>query len=190
MWSRDLQFTNDLKQTSHMNPFVARSRTFEEHVRFLKEMGHQLGTYQNLECHRLKGKLLEMEDVGTGRVPLSRFYRNGLAGKWEFTESVDYLRHIGALDERDPKRLSVVIPNYIQSQANCMAGSSFYSVCCMDECESLLAQIEREIQGSLAAPSQIAAVISNLPSDTVLAPRNISAGLLNRLEEAAQIHGG
>merc|ERR1719157_97343 len=122
--------THDFAQECRVNPFVQRSRSFEQQVDFLQEMGHTLGTFQNLECHRLKDKLVDLEDMGTGRVPLARFYRNGLLGKWEFTESTEYLRHVGALDENDPSRLSVVIPNYIQSQSNCLAGSSFYSVCC------------------------------------------------------------
>jgi len=190
MWSRDLLLTRALQQTSRSNPFVTRSRTFEEQVLFFQEMGHQFGTFQNLECHRLKGKLVEMEDVGTGRVPLSRFYRNGLVGQWEFSESVAILRLLGALDDRDPKRMSVVIPNYIQAHSNCVAGSHFYSVCCMDECEELFGHLEREIQASSATPTVISAVISRLPSETVHAPRNLSLALRGRLEEIAQVHGG
>jgi len=191
MWADDLfRTTRTLQEKSHSNPFVSPSRTFEDEVLSLQVMGHQLGTFQNLECHRLKGKLVEMEDVGTGRVPLSRFYRNGLAGKWEFTESVAYLRLLGALDDRDPARMSVVIPNYLQSPSNCVAGSRFYRVCCLDECEGLFGHLEREIQASSASPTDISAVISRLPSDTVHAPRNLSLALQVRLEEIANTHGG
>jgi len=123
-------------------------------------------------------------------VPLSRFYRGGLEGDWTFSESVQYLRHIGALDESNPKRISVVIPNYIQSQSNCLAGSSFYSVCCFDECEGLLGHVEQEVKGPSASPSHIAAVVANLHSDTVYAPRNLSKALVSRLDEIAALHGG
>merc|ERR1719195_2145231 len=190
MWSRDLLFTRALQQTSRSNPFVTGSRTFDEQVLFFQEMGHQFGTFQNLECHRLKGKLVEMEDVGTGRVPLSRFYRNGLVGQWEFSESVAILRLLGALDDRDPKRMSVVIPNYIQAHSNCLAGSSFYSVCCFDECEGLLGHLERELRGSSVAPSDVLAAVARLSSDSVHAPRNLSVALQSRLDGIAQIHGG
>jgi len=156
----------------------------------LQEFGHRLGTFQNLECHRLKDLLVEMEDPGTGRVPLSRFYRGGLEGDWTFTESVEYLRHIGALDETSPSRLSVVIPNYIHSHSNCLEGSSFYSVCCLDECENLLGHVEEAVQGPSAHPSRVAAVISGLDSDTVHAPRNLSGALLSRLGQIAELHGG
>jgi len=191
LWFADSMLTYELSRQTRMNPFKQRKfHSFEDQVPFLQEVGHRLGTFQNLECHRLKDTLVDMEDVGTGRVPLSRFYSNGLAGKWEFTESVEYLRHIGALDDRDPTRMSVVIPNYIQSEANCLAGSSFYSVCCFDECESLMGQLERAIEGSLADPAHVAAAISSVSSDTVLAPRNLSVGLQTRLEEIAHLHGG
>merc|ERR1719210_2186600 len=113
-----------------------------------------------------------------------------MTGDWQFSESVDYLRHIGALDETDPKRMNVVIPNYIQSQSNCIAGSSFYSVCCFDECEGLLGHVEREVRAPSAYPPQIIAVVSNLQSDTVHAPRNLSKALLSRLGEIARHHGG
>jgi len=190
MWASDLKSTTDESDRRCLNPFVLHENTFEKQVSFLQEVGHRLGTFQNLECRRLKDQLVEMEDVGTGRVPLTRFYRGILNGEFQFTESVEYLRHMGALDDTNPKRMSVVIPNYIQSQSNCLAGSSFYSVCCFDECEGLLGQVEREVQGPSAPPSQIITVVSKMQSDTVHAPRNISNLLLNRLEEIASLHGG
>jgi len=190
LWSHDFMLTHAFTQECRINPFVEQSRSFEQQIEVLQEMGHTLGTFQNLECHRLKDKLVDMEDVGTGRVPLSRFYRNGLLGKWEFTESTEYLRHVGALDENDLSRLSVVIPNYIQSQSNCLAGSSFYSVCCLDECESLFGHLENHVKESSAAPATVAELVSNLPSDTVHAPRNISLALLTKLDDIAHVHGG
>merc|ERR1719510_1326020 len=86
--------------------------------------------------------------------------------------------------------MSVVIPNYMQSQSNCLAGSSFYSVCCFDECEGLLGHVEEAVQGPSARPSQLATVVSGLHSDTVVAPRNLSSALLARLDEIAKLHGG
>merc|ERR1719229_913014 len=189
-WASDLELTSDFFQKSTANPFVSQLRSFGDHVSSMQEFGHRLGTFQNLECQHLKDQLVEMEDVGTGRVPLSRFYRGGLDGDWTFTESVEYLRHVGALDETNPKRMSVVIPNYIQSQSNCLAGSSFYSICCFDECEGLLGHVEKEVRQPSASPSQIAAIVSNLQSDTVYAPRNLSRPLLNRLQGIGRLHGG
>merc|ERR1719336_458385 len=189
-WASDLEQAREFLLKSIANPFVSQLRSFGDHVSSMQEFGHRLATFQNLECQQLKDQLVEMDDDGTGRVPLSRFYQGGLKGEWQFTESVEYLRHIGALDDTNPKRMSVVIPNYIQSQSNCIAGSSFYSVCCFDECEGLLGQVEREVGRPSALPKQIATVVSNLQSDTVYAPRNLSSALLGRLNEIARFHSG
>merc|ERR550532_3885742 len=190
LWATDLKLSADFVQRHSLSPFVQQHRSFDKHVPFMQEFGHRLGSYQNLECHKLKNQLVEMEDEGTGRVPLSRFYRGGLRGDWTFAESVDFLRSVGALDETNPKRMSVVIPNWIQSPSNCFAGSSFYSVCCFDECEGLLGHVEEEVKVPSALPSQIAAVVSSLHSDTVHAPRNLSGVLLGRLEQIAEVHHG
>merc|ERR1719251_801462 len=175
---------------SHRNPFIPHKDSFDEALSFMMELGHRFGKYQNLECHGLKNKLVELEYQGSGRVPLSRFYAGGLDGDWQFKESVDYLRNIGALDETDSSRPSVVIPNYIISQSNCLTSSSFYSVCCSDECEALVLHLEKEIAAPSAPPTRIADVVSSLHSDTVVAPRNLSVTLLRRLDDIAGLHGG
>ena len=48
--------------------------------------------------------------------------------KARFSESIEYLRELGALDESDRSHLAVFIPNYVNSQSNCVASSSIYSV--------------------------------------------------------------
>ena len=47
----------------------------------------------------MKDSLVKMEDQGTGRVRLSEFYKPALARNWQFGETADYLRQLGALDE-------------------------------------------------------------------------------------------
>merc|ERR1719336_3489714 len=190
LWAMDLKLGADFVRRHGHNPFIEGHRSFDEHVSYLQEFVHRYGSYQNLECHKLKNQLVEMEDEGTGRVPLSRFYRGGLNGDWTFAESVDYLRKVGALDETNPRRMSVVIANWIQSPSNCFAGSSFYSVCCSDECEGLLGHVEEMVEGPTASASKIAAVVSGLHSETVHAPRNLSAVLLSRLEQISDLHRG
>jgi len=190
LWVQDLRHSHDFVRKSLRNPFAKHMDTFDETVSFMLELGHRYGSYQNLECQALKNKLVDLEYQGTGRVPLSRFYSGGLDGDWQFKESVDYLRNIGALDETDAGRPSVVIPNYLTSQSNCLTSSSFYSVCCSDQCEPLRRQLESELPAPDALPARIAEVVSAMHSETVIAPRNLSAALLGRLEEIATVHGG
>lgn len=194
-WASTLVFASDLSSAydhfhldSH-NPFVKHDVNFVDIAGFMEEFGRQFGSFQKTECIRIKDKMMELELDGTGRVPLSQFYRSA-STQYHFTETLDYLRHVQVLDETDPKRPTIIIPNYMSSKSNCMKASAFYSICCSDECESLMAQVERQIQEPAAPPARIAEVVSSLESDTVHAPRNLSYTLLTRLEDIAQVNSG
>merc|ERR1719262_1132014 len=105
-----------------------------------------------------------MEHLGTGRVLLSTFYSAALAGDWQLKESMEFLRNQGALDETDPDRISVVIPNYVNSPANCLTGSDFYATCCINECEGLMGRVEKHLAAPSAPAARIAEVVSSLHS--------------------------
>lgn len=138
----------------------------------------------------MKADLVGMEEKGNGRVLLSDFYRPGLDGNWQFQESASYLRQLGAMDDTDANKPRVIIANYLYSQTNCIAASSFYSMCCIDECEGLLGHLENEIAGPDATPTQIANIVSRLSSSSVQSPRALPSHLLDRLGEIAQEHEG
>jgi len=197
MWFKDLEQTHEFRTQYARNPFVKQEASFEKTTVLLQDFMHEFGPYQNQECHKLKGLLVDMEQAGSGRVQLSRFYNDALVPStedtqsgWHFRESVEYLRNLGALDETDPNRPSVVITNYLQSEGNCLRPSSFYSVCCMSECEGLLSHLEHAVAAPSASAPQLAALVAALPSDTVDAPRNLSAALVSRLHSVADYHGG
>merc|ERR1719503_54479 len=138
-----------------------------------------------------KNDLVQLGDRNIGRVPLSEFYKPALEGKsWQFMESVDYLRSLGALDETDPNLPSVIVPNYVGSQSNCVVSTSYYSVCCIDECEGLTSQLEKEFASPEADPKEVLSVVAGLSSSTVTGPRDLSAPLVRRLEDIAEGHHG
>jgi len=190
MWSKDLHQTLHVLQQPRRNPFVGDEVGFEQNSMMAQELGHRFGSFQNMECQSLKGTLMDYELAGTGRVALSDFYRIGLQEDWQFNENEEYLRSLGALDETDPRRPSVLIPNYLHSQTNCLSTSGYYSVCCSNECEGLLAHLERVIAGPSADPATIAKIVSGLASDTVQGPRTLSTVQLSRLKAIADLHGG
>merc|ERR1719408_600102 len=136
---------------------------FSEMKNVIAEIGERYGRFQDVECRQLKDLLVASEDPsvgGAGRVRISDFYKKALnEGKWMFSESVDYLRQLGALNESDASNPRVIIPNYISSPTNCVASSAYYSVCCLDECESILARIEEVLGSPEATPSAIAALV-------------------------------
>jgi len=138
--------------------------------------------------------LVDMEDPGTGgagRVRLADFYDASLnRGKWQFIESVEYLRELGALDESNPDNLRVIIANYVNGPSNCVASSSYYSVCCVNECDELLGHLETKIAAPDATPEQILALAAALPSSTVQGNRVLPSWLTQRLQEVAQHHDG
>jgi len=190
MWSQDLLMANEILQTaSWRNPFTG-GVGMSSIVSVAEEIGHSFGKFQNLECSSFKVRLLDMEDEGTGRVPLSKFYSGVKDPDWPFYESVGYLRSLGALDESTPGRPSVIIPNYLGSSSLCALPSSFYKVCCMDECESLMAGVELAVAEPVALPHRLAEIVANLQSDTVEAPRTLSNLQVARLTEIAEVHSG
>jgi hypothetical protein len=156
----------------------------------VENIGQTFGGFQDTECQGMKRLLMNIEIPGTGRVRLTDFYKPDVHGAWHFEESVDYLRSLGALDETNPNEPLVVMVNYILSQSNCVASTSFYKVCCMNECESLLGHLEQHIAAPEASPMTIANLVRQLPSSSVMAPRNMSSTLLTRLDAIASGHGG
>jgi len=160
----------------------------------IAEIGERYGRFQDIECRQLKDWLVEVEDTGVGgagRVRIADFYGRALNdGKWQFSETVDYLRQLGALDESDAANPRVIIPNYISGPSNCVASSAYYSVCCIDECENILGQVEQSIAAPEALPSAITRLVSMIPSATMPSNRTLSPWLHHRLEEVAKHHGG
>jgi len=188
-WATDLSQTFDHFHMSRRNPFVRHVNHFDDIVGFMEQFGQQFGSFQTIECLHMKERLMDLESGGSGRVPLTRFY-GAASSEFHFSETLEYLRHTHSVDESDPSRPTIIIPNYINSKSNCMKASAFYSICCPDECERLMAQIEREISSPIAPPMRIAQVVSTLESDTVHSPRNLSSTLLARLDDIAKMHDG
>merc|ERR1719183_12804 len=104
----------------------------------------------------MKMSLFDMDRHHTGRVPLSKFHGAALDSEWRFGESEAYLRELGALDETSAWRgKQVIISNYIQAASNCVVTRAHYLVCCMAECEGILAQVEAAVGGPVATPDQL-----------------------------------
>jgi len=188
MWIEDIRQSVSLQR--QRSSFKANDLSLSNVIEDVQELNDRLFTFQDVECRTLKAGLADMEFENTGRVLLSDFYSAGLRGDFLFVEHIDYLRKAGALDESNPNHPSVIIANFLTSKANCLTESNFHSVCCLDECQSLLGHLESSIAAPTAPPARIAQLVAQLPSDTVDAPRNLSASLLSRLGEIAEHHTG
>eukprot|EP00418_Pyrodinium_bahamense_P032622 CAMPEP_0179152234 /NCGR_PEP_ID=MMETSP0796-20121207/73967_1 /TAXON_ID=73915 /ORGANISM="Pyrodinium bahamense, Strain pbaha01" /LENGTH=620 /DNA_ID=CAMNT_0020853423 /DNA_START=14 /DNA_END=1876 /DNA_ORIENTATION=+ len=159
-------------------------------VSIVDELGEKFGAFNDGECRTLKSELVGMESQRPGRVLLADFYRKGLYSHWQFNEKKEYLRSLGALDESDPLRPSIIVPNYLGSRPNCLVASSLYAVCCRNECEDLMAHLEYEAAASTAYPQRIQELITDLPASSIVKPPVLSETLVQRLEEVARRHGG
>jgi len=160
----------------------------------VSEIGERYGDYENIECQQFKDWLVAVEDKGVGgagRVRMADFYGQALNNnKWQFSESVGYLRELGALDESDASNPRVIIPNYVQAQSNCIETSAYYSVCCQDECEGILGRLEGLVSAPEASPSTLISMIPMIASASVPSGRTLSPWLHQRLDEVAKHHGG
>mmetsp|Transcript_59891 Transcript_59891/g.115527 ORF Transcript_59891/g.115527 Transcript_59891/m.115527 type:complete len:576 (+) Transcript_59891:87-1814(+) len=167
------------------------SVAFTDAKRAVQEVAQRFGQWQDSECQDMKGALMKLEDRGTGRVRLADFYaKNIYGGKWQFRESIQYLRELGALDESNPNNPRVVIPNYVTGISNCIASSEYSAVCCLSECELIRERVEGILQSPEAEPGMITAIVATLPSASILANRTLSPVMLHRLNGIAMNHGG
>ena len=157
--------------------FAPGNLSFHAATAVVEEIGERYGRWQDAECRDLKRSLTSIEHGSSGRALLKDFYGSALKGNWQFSESISYLRELGALDESDPSNIAVLIPNYVNSQSNCVASSSIYSVCCINECEGLLSHLEREVAAPDVEPERLLPIVSDLPSASVQAPRALSEEL-------------
>jgi len=160
----------------------------------VSEIGERYGDYEDIECKQFKDWLVAVEDTGVGgagRVRMSDFYGQALNnGKWQFSESIGYLRELGALDESDASNPRLIIPNYVQAQSNCIQTSAYYSVCCQDECEGILGRLEELVSAPEASPSTLLSMIPMIASASMPSGRTLSPWLHQRLDEVASHHGG
>jgi hypothetical protein len=81
------------------------------------------------------------------------------------------LEKLGVLGTPSGTDQRLIVPNYINSQSMCLSTASFYTVCCPNECESLLANLERSIAapvGEVAALARLFAAFPNPPTEALL----------------------
>jgi len=164
--------------------------TFQESTAIMEGLAKGYGKWQHSECQAMKKDLMQLDADGTGRVPVSKFYSQPDTADYHFTESLDYLKTIGALDETGRGEARVRIANYMAGPSNCIASSSYYSVCCLNECEGLMNQLEAKVHAPTAAPEKLLNMVMNMSSDTVNAPRQLPKALQDRLHEIASRNDG
>merc|ERR1719265_2013990 len=148
---------------NRVNPFTTgtsgRHYSFDTVTQILSEIVQGYGRWQRKECQDMRAHLVELDTEQHGRVSLSDFYAQPKEAAYHFSESADYLRRIGALDESTPEAPRLIIANYVAGPSNCIASSSYYSVCCLNECEHLMNQLEHQVRGPVVSPDRLLSIV-------------------------------
>jgi len=154
------------------------------------DVGSTFRTVNDKDCKSLKKTLTRMQAKKAGRVKLSDFYRRGLeSSHWDFNEKVDYLRALGALDDSNASMPMVIVPNYVSARPNCLEATNLYAVCCRNECEDIMGELELKFASPMASPQHVADLVSGISSDTITAPRQLSAEMVDRLNSMSNHQG-
>jgi hypothetical protein len=143
------------------------------------------------ECRDIKQEFSRIPNGTDGRALLADLHRAALQGEGTFRESTDYLRKVGALDESDPARPHVLLPNYVYSPSNCLGTTSFYDVCCPNECDLIMEHLEQRLQSSEAKVADITSALAS-PSWNFDQPAGGAQWSSARtlLDDLARAHGG
>eukprot|EP00933_Yihiella_yeosuensis_P015006 TRINITY_DN1320_c0_g1_i1.p1 TRINITY_DN1320_c0_g1~~TRINITY_DN1320_c0_g1_i1.p1 ORF type:complete len:602 (-),score=123.89 TRINITY_DN1320_c0_g1_i1:59-1753(-) len=189
-WSTLVEFERNAVSNYARGDRTKQSFSFQEATEITESLASGYGKWQNAECKLMKEDLMSMVPDGTGRVPLRSFYSRPEGAEYHFTESEDYLRQIGALDETTAGSPSVRIANYLAGPSNCIASSSYYSVCCISECEGLMNELEAKVLAPSASPQRLLDLVSNMSSSTVDSHRRLSADMTTKLHGIAEYHDG
>jgi hypothetical protein len=180
----------DYSRRDRRNPFQPQRYNFASVQRIVDTLAEDYGKWQDEECKVMKHHLMSLDPLETGRVPMNTFHHAQIpyGHSFSFTESAAQLRALGALEEshREPQ---VLISNYLISEANCLPASSYFSICCINECELLMSRLEEQIRAPSAPPALLLDIVSNISSSTVDAPRRIQPALVRKLHAAADRHG-
>lgn len=164
--------------------------TFEDAHEAVGAITKQFASFWETECQTIKQSLVALDKTGTGRISLPDFYGANSDGEWRFGESEAYLRELGALDESSVWRgKQVIIPNYLQGASNCIVMNSHYLVCCINECETVLNDVEDAIGAPVADPEQILPLVGNMSNLEDEQPK-LDEALKSQLFRIAETHGG
>lgn len=78
-----------------------------------------------------------------------------------------------------------------EATSNCIVNGAVYRVCCVNECEVLLDDIERSVAAATARPEALLAVVGNLSHASVDdEPPAIDEALRAQLRQISETHGG
>jgi len=135
--------------------------SFSEALSAAQEVLQTFETISARDCQEIKRGLVEMPNGARGEVLLSDIHKKALDGASQLSESVEYLNALGALSESE-RGTSVLVPNYVLSPSNCLGTTSFFDMCCPNECEVIMDKLEAHLRKPEAEPSVVYSFMRSL----------------------------
>eukprot|EP00928_Gymnodinium_smaydae_P042064 TRINITY_DN2838_c0_g10_i1.p1 TRINITY_DN2838_c0_g10~~TRINITY_DN2838_c0_g10_i1.p1 ORF type:complete len:613 (+),score=139.75 TRINITY_DN2838_c0_g10_i1:110-1840(+) len=177
-------------RSGHGVEAMSNTYSFDDAHETVADITKTFGSFWETECRSMKAALVSIDRSGTGRVPLSEFYGSKVEGEWRFAESEAYLLELGALDTSSKSRgKQVIIANYLQGASNCIVTTPHYYVCCANECEEVLADIEEAVGSPVATPEALLPILGNMSNYEDDSPQ-VKAPMAAQLKRIAETHGG
>jgi len=185
-----MEYTRRVTQkAAHAHSIMNREYSFNAAHEVAGTISKSFASYWETECQAIKSSLVAMDKGRTGRVRLPDFYGSNMDGEWRFGESEAYLRDLGALDDSSWRGPQVIIPNYMQAASNCIVTTPNYLVCCVNECEDILGEIERTFQTPVAPVDKVLNLVANMTNFDDERP-DLNGTLGAQLHRIAEVHGG
>lgn len=177
-----------------LNPF--RSTLPWERVWSISErLVTRFGSWQSKECTGMKHTLGNLDKESWGRVPLGKFYQAEGTGALSavFTESLDFLRSVSAIDDSVPDSPKVIVANYVYSIANSknLLGDVGYT--CRNDCIDVIDALQQNFSAASAVPEVILELVAGIvpPSSLTQEPLGpVPAKLREKLYRMAEQQGG
>jgi len=163
----------------------AQSFSFEDAAAAADAVLLQFSEVSGSMCRDMERGFSKLPGGSRGRVSLADMRGAGDL----FRETDEYLRELGALDESMAEPY-VFLPNYMLGPSNCDGTTSFYDLCCPNECEAHKSHMERALAGT--TPDMAASVLAKVVQERL--PSALPESAKMQLESWAragplQLHG-
>jgi len=168
--------------------------TYDDVRDIVRALALGYGRWQNDECLEMKATLMGLSAGSPGLVPFDVFHAEPAHSSFQFSESAQYLREIGALEEPEDGSAApqVRIASYMLGPTNCIASLEYHMVCCLSECEAIVGDVEAQAQSPVTSADELARIVqATAPASGAEAPgpltEEVVAGLQGIVDSSSGV---
>jgi len=154
--------------------------------RVAESIGREYARWRNNRCVEVKDMLAGMPEMQSGRVPVSSISSlQDSSTRPLFIETGEHLQTLGILNDSIAAVPRLPVSNYVNLKTMCLSTASYYMACCVNECDDVLAKLERHSRAPKATPESVVAVLAEMKLS-----EPISGSQLSSLKEIASENSG